>query len=370
VTNKSSLNINVGERYNNIPANHPEEFSIKDVSVHSMKEDLEIIKNPTLVRQEPAPLPVSYRPKNTSPLKISPFLEKTGSASTTPVPPKKPENIAGKPAAKQLLEPAETDSFKPGASKKIFVFSTIFLSVIALGVGSYYFWLIRGKNAEPPVEELEAVIPDSAPAAEEPSLPAAVIKPETKTEELKENTIVLDLENSNPTAIKTAIKNQIEKLPKESFVKPVEFNLKDSRNNLLDFSLFAKKSGMTFTQNLSAYLGESFSLLAFYDGSNLGTGLIIESKNDSFLAQRLLEKELTLTKDLNVLFLTAAPKETRKVSFSSFAYKDISLRYFNLISPEKLSIDYAVAKNNLIIGTTRNTFLALYDFLLDKLDAE
>jgi hypothetical protein len=372
--NKSNLNINNGERSNVLTNNSPaEEFSIESAPIHSMKKDLEMIKNPAMIRQESAPLPVSSNlkytssPKISSFPKISPFLEKANLAPTVLVSQKKPENMAAKFMAEQLPEPekkGDEDDFSRRATlKKVFVFSIIFLSVIALGIGSYYFWLVRGKSSEPLAEEPEVIIPVSAPV-EEPSLPVAVIEPEIKTTEPKENTLVLDLGNLTSAEIKIEIKNQIEKLSKESFNKPVEFKLRDSQNNLINFSSFAEKSGLTFTQNLLAYLGESFSLFAFNDGPNLGTGLIVESKNDSLLTQEIRKEEAALPKDLDVLFLPAAPKEIKKVSFSSFGYKDMLLRYFNLISQEKLSIDYAVVKNKFIIGTTRNTLTALYDWLL------
>lgn len=362
--NKSNININNGERSNVLTNNFPaEEFSIESAPIHSMKKDLEMIKNPTMIRQESAPLPVFSNLKYTSSPKISPFLEKAGPAPTVLVSQKKPENITASSANEQSPEQETSDFSSKFNLKKVFVFSIIFLSVIALGIGSYYFWLVRGKISEPLAEEPEVIIPVSAPV-EEPSLPVAVIEPEIKTTEPKENTLVLDLGKLTSAEIKTEIKNQIEKLSKESFNKPVEFKLRDSQNNLINFSSFAKKSGLIFTQNLLAYLGESFSLFAFNDGPNLGTGLIVESKNDALLTQEIRKEEAVLPKELDVLFLIAAPKEIKKVSFSNFTYKDMPLRYFNLISQEKLSIDYAVAKNKFIMGTTRNTLIALYDWLL------
>jgi hypothetical protein len=363
--NKNNLNVNVGEHYGATTNNPPlEKFSVENVPIHSMKKDLEMIANPSLLRPESSS---SATPnfQSASASKISPFLERPDSVLAGPPSQKKPENLAVQSILEQSLETEESTSSKKDALKKVLVFSIIFLSLIALGVGSYYFWLVRGKEAEPIAEE-----PLAVPPAAEPSLPAAVVEPEIKIAEPKENTLVLDLANSTPAKIKLEIKNQIEKLPKESFDKPLEFKLRDSKNNLIDFSLFAKKSGLTFAQSLSTYLGESFSLLVFNDGSNLGTGLIIESKNDLPLAQELRKKETALPKDLNVIFLAAMPQAIKKVSFSDSTYKDISLRYFNLISPEKLSIDYAVAKNKLIIGTTRNTFLAFYDWLSLKLNTQ
>lgn len=366
--NKNNLNINVGERYNVSSNNKPaEEFSIENVPIHSMKKDLERIDNPAMMRQESAPLPASSHPSYASSSKISPFLEKANLTPAAPVSQRKIENITNKSIAEQLPEPEGDDFSRQDTLKKIFVFSIIFLSVVALGIGSYYFWLVRGEKSEPVAQEPEAIIPVSLPI-EEPFFPAAVVEPVTMPEEPKENILVLDLATLTSAEIKTEIKNQIDKLPKESFNKPAKFKLKDSQNNLLDFSLFAKKSGITFAQSLSTYLGEPFSLFAFNDGPNMGTGLIIESKNDSLLVQELLKKEAALTKDLDVLFLTAAPEITKTISFSSSTYKDIALRYFNLISPEKLTVDYAVAKNKLIIGTTKNTIYALYDLILSQPD--
>lgn len=358
--NKSSLNINNGEHYNSLMNDLPaKEFSAENTPIHSMQKDLEMLKNPPAINRESPPLPVSPDSKYTSSAKISPFLEKADLAPIVSASQEKSkESLAGGKVPKQEM----SGSSKPSASKKVFVFFIILLSLIALGFGSYYFWLIRGEKTEILSEESPTANPVSNPI-EESASPTAIVEPEIKTEEIKENVIVLDLENSNSAKIKTEIRNQIEKLPRESFNKPVEFKFRDLQNNSLNFSLFAKKSGLAFSQNLLNYLGESFSLFAFNDGSNLGTGLIIESKNDPLLTQEMLKEEAALPKHLDVLFLPDVPSKTTKVSFSNFTYKDISLRYFNLISQEKLSIDYAIVKNKFLVGTTRNTFIALCDWL-------
>lgn len=363
--NKSSLNINVGGQRPVPTDKRPtNEFPIENVPIYSMKKDLEMIGNPEMMRPESAPLPISSNPQPNFPSRISPFLEKTSSNPIVPLSQKKVGNLVNKIPTEQTLESETSDSSSEFDLKKVFVFSIIFLSVIALGIGSYYFWLVRGNEPEqPPTQEL----PTAAPVEETP-LPAAIVEPEIKITAPQENTLVLDLKNSTPAKIKTELKNQIEKLPKESFTKPVEFKIRDSQNNLVNFSDFAEKSGLTFAKSLSAYLGESFSLFAFDNGSALGTGLMVESKNDAVLARELLRKEAVLPKDLGVLFLIAAPATTKRVSFSNFTYKDATLRYFNLISPEKLSVDYTVKKNKLIIGTTKAAHLAIYDWLLLKPD--
>lgn len=394
----------VGERNNNSPT---ENFSIENVPVYSMKKDLEIIANPVMTNQNSAPSSVSLNPRYTSTPKSSSFLKKP---ETTPTPtisisPKKSEAVnkpamihlrssspvsasleytspskispfleeteaAKKPTAnKEPLNQELSESSKQNVLKKVFIFSIILLSLAALGVGSYYFWLARGEKSEIISEKSVITVPIST-SIEEPSLPAAIVEPDIKAEGPKENVLILDLANSNLAEIKTAIENQIKKLPRESFNEPIEFKLRDSQNNLLLFSSFAKKSNMAFPQSLSAYLGESFSLFFFNDGSHLGTGLIIESKNDSLLAQAVFKEELSLPKNLDVLFLPTAPEKTSSISFSNSIYKDTPMRYFNLISQEGLSIDYAVAKNKFIIGTTRNTFAALFDWLLLQLEAK
>lgn len=364
--NKNILEANTKEHRSTPAGNQPvKEFPIQNIPVHSMKRDLEIIDNPDLLyEQENAPLPVASDPQTVaSTPKTSPFLEKTSLPPIIPTSWKKPENSAVLSAEKPPLQPEMAHPSGKFDLKKVFVFSIIVLSAIALGVGSYYFWLIGGEDSEPQTTEPALTVPAPLPVAE-PEPPAVVIEPEIKIEQPKENTIVLDLASSTPAKIKTEIKNQIEKLPAESFAKPVEFKLRDPQNNLINFSSFAGKSGIAFAQNLSAYLGESFSLFAFHNGSTLATGLIIESKNDSILTQELLKREAVFPKELDVLFLIPAPATTKDTSFSNFTYKDVTLRYFNLISPEKLTIDYAVVKNKLIIGTTKATHLALYDWLL------
>lgn len=373
--NKINSEVNIEENYTTSKNNPPSEnFSLENVPIFSMKNDLELIKNPKTktLQEKSAPLPPSSKLPLTSSIKVNPFpvvnnpfLEATGSISESPDSQKKPAPILS--SEKQLPEKEASDSLEQFDLKKVFVFSTLLLSLIALGIGSYYFWLVRGEKSEV-VSEEPATIPSIPVPIEESSLPTAIVEPVTETVTTRENTLVLDLENSDSAGIKIALKNQIKNLPQDLSGKPVEFKIRDSQNNLITFSSFAEKSGLTFFQNLSAYLGESFSLFIFNDGPNLGTGLIVESKNDLILAQELLKEEQYLPKDLDVFFLLDVPQQTKSASFSNFVYRDTTLRFFNLISEEELSIDYTVAKNKLIIGTTRNTLTALYDWLLLSLE--
>lgn len=374
--NKNNLDVNIEENYTTSKNNPPSEnFSIENVPIFSMKNDLELIKNPKTktLHQKSTPLPPSSKLPLTSSIKVNsfpvinnPFLEATNSISESSDSQKKPAPVLS--SEKQLPKKETSDSLEQFDLKKVFVFSTILLSLIALGIGSYYFWLVKREKSEVIPKEEPAIIPSVPAPIEEPSLPTAVIEPAIETEETRENILVLDLENSDSAKIKMTLKDQIEKLPKNLSGKPLELKIRDSQNNLINFSSFAEKNGLAFSQKLSAYLGESFSLFVFNDGPNLGIGLIVESKNDLILAQELLKEELYLPKDLNVLFLLDVPQKTKSTSFSNFVYRDITLRFFNLISQEELSIDYAVAKNKLIIGTTRNTFTALYDWFLLTLE--
>ena len=358
--NKSSLNINVGDHYSNLTRSLPdEEFSLENVPVHSMKKDLEMISNPALMHQYSSPPPISSNFNPASSPKISPFLERTTLASPISRPEKVPPSLVDEqPSA---LE--ETGSSKKFDLKKVFVFSTIFLSLIALGVGSYYFWLVRGKSSEVVTEEPEIASLLPAPV-EEPSLPAAIVEPVViPPEKPKENIITLSLENSTRLALKESLASQVKALADLPLITPVEIKVQDAKNNPIALQVFAEKTGITFIKDVSAYLGENFRLFVFSDGQQLGLGLVLESKNDTSLIKELLKKEPLLVENLDVLFLEKFTKPV-KVSFNSSVYKDFSVRYFNIISQEKLSIDYTAAKNKLLIGTTRKTLAALGDWLL------
>jgi len=367
--NKSSLNVNTGEHYNASTNNAPaEEFSIGDAPTYSMKKDLELITNPEILNKKSAPLLIPSKPKyasspkvNSFPMINSPFLETADPSPSAPVSQKKPAPVLS--PAKQLPTPNAIRERSIMEKTKTFFKSNCSEESGVSCFGSCYFWLVRGEKPEEVISEEPETIPSIPAPIEESPLPTAIVEPAVKTEEPKENTLVLDIENADSAKIKTAIKNELEKLPQESSGKPVEFKFRDTQNNLIAFSLFAKKSGLAFSQNLLPYLGESFSLFIFNDGPNVGTGLVIESKNDPLLTQEILKEELYLSKDLDVLFLLDVPQKTMSTSFSNFTYRDTTLRFFNLISQEKLSIDYSVAKNKFLIGTTRNTFTALYDWL-------
>jgi len=211
-------------------------------------------------------------------------------------------------------------------------------------------------------------MPLPAPTEESASLPTAIVEPAVQPEELKETTIILDLENSTKIILKESLKSQIEKLTDVPSTIPLELKVRDSKNKPISFQIFAEKTGITFAKDVSAYIGESFRFYVLKNGSQLSLGLILESKNDTLLAKEILKKEPLLIGNLNILLLEKFKVPT-KISFSdNNTYKDLSVRYFNIISPEKLTIDYAFAKNKLFFGTTRSTIYALYDLILSQSD--
>jgi len=76
-------------------------------------------------------------------------------------------------------------------------------------------------------------------------------------------------------------------------------------------------------------------------------------------------EELKLVEELYPLFLedVVIPKE--KMVFKDNNYKGVDIRYFNLTPDQQTTIDYALTKNQLIIGMSKNTAWAVIDKVLD-----
>ena len=75
----------------------------------------------------------------------------------------------------------------------------------------------------------------------------------------------------------------------------------------------------------------------------------------------LLAEEVNLPDQLSPLFFTTGYQKNKP--FNTNTYKTLEIRFSNIISPEKLSIDYAILENKLLIGTTKATIRALIDKL-------
>ncbi len=163
--------------------------------------------------------------------------------------------------------------------------------------------------------------------------------------------------------MKKIIQSYAEKVSQSGITKSVEFVVVDKQNNPLSFQKFAQKMGLTLPSTILMQLKPEFSLFIYNDSGKVRLGLAIKIQNNRQIKKSFLNEEEKLPQDLQSLFLTTQYTLKKKSFFHNGQYKDINIRYNNIISPKVLSIDYAITQNNLVIGTTKETTRAILDLL-------
>jgi hypothetical protein len=398
---------------NKINLSQKNDLPLEDLPIQTMKKDLEEIKNPGLIKpeaeyQEAKPHFLSIeREKLTETQKSSPFLDFSNkekiSIEKSEFKPELPKKTAVDSRVKIVetaprsvkISPNETylqsntvktefpnNSVQPVVQKnqaekpavktekdqrmrhinlgKTIIIVLAFLIIAASVGGGYYFWVTRQKNEiviAPSTIESEPIIESEPELKPEPiMIPPTVIKFSTSEPNI--------FEISTATAASGSIKENLQELAAKVALSgislPVEFNVVDVNKKPIAFKDFAKLSGITFSQALLANLSGNFSLFIYNDGGATRTGLVIDSKYPTKLKYLMMAEEKTLAKSVDPIFLATNYTLADK-TFASSDYKGTIIRYINIISPEDLSVDYAMSKNKLIIGTTKMTLRSIID---------
>ncbi len=358
------------------------EFKPSDIPVHTMLGDLNELEHP----KKSAPLSADQVPQPaiqanlTEAQKTSPFLnqmQNSGSPSQDSSRLKiYAETEVSKPPVKKIdVSEVKKDLFikpekkLPEAPKKetgqdrnigkLIGAIAIVLIIIALGGSGYYFWITKQKNLKN-----NSV---SKPIIETPIEPEPVAvdppKENPKFSLKKPNYLQVDLAATDPDTLKNAVAENVKEVEKEGVTGPVEFIVVDKENNPIGFSIFSKKIGLVFSKNILTALKDTFSLFVYKDGDNYRLGISLDYKEDVNLKSLMLLEEPRLLTGLKPLFLDTPYAPIKLKRFSNNTYKNLPVRYLNIISPEYLSIDYAISPKTILIGTTRLTTKMIVDRL-------
>lgn len=360
------------------------DLPIEDLPVHTMKKDLEAIKNPELAKaeneyQEAAsrPQPIN-REKLTEAQKSSPFLDFPAPKKSTPEDAElrmetAKSNISDSriklvdsseksvPKPENTIFAPEENAYQPEKHphhidfSKVFAGAIIALVIAIIAGGGYYFWTTRQGTQEivvtPPVIE-----PEPEPASEpEP-------KPVAKFSTDKLNNLTIDVAAATSIAIKELLQNTVKDMADDKITSPVEFVVADLNATPVAFKDFASIMGITFSPALAANLSDTFSLFIYNDNAVARLGLVIDSNDPVKLKSLMTLEEKTLAKAVSPIFLVSDYTLANK-PFASSEYKDLTIRYMNIISPEDLTVDYAIYNNKLVIGTTKMTLRSVVDYL-------
>jgi hypothetical protein len=382
-TNSPAVPINLNQKNN---------FSVDDLPVHTMAEDIARMKNPDAFKAPVIETKTVAPETLTSKQKTSPFLGFDDNYSNQESF-KKTEEIAVASQPSQSLQPKNISSGNADMSKAIGNFapkstqniehppvlikkdtlvkfnwkiiSLFFLSIVLLGGLAFSSYILLKKKSTQPTKTSSEV--KVAPSSGNNNTVAT----QTTSETIPATTQTLSYSQDSPNylfinagydsadKIKNLLQQYIQKVAQEGYAKPVEFIVTDETNAPMPFSAFSTKLGLKISQNVLLNLNNNFRLFVFNDSSVTRIGLTIDSKNDVVLAKALLGEEKILAEEINPIFFTTDYKKDKL--FGDSSYGGAKIRYQNIISPENLSVDYSIYKNKLIIGTTKLTLRAIVD---------
>lgn len=331
------------------------DYVIENIPIHTMAKDIQTIENPSIKK--------TLYPEKDDQAKLTPELNNKQKSSPFLNPSEKvifsdetrPKSNPDYSQINKVIQPkinsiSETNS--SSASRSLFVV-IILLIIIFIGAGTYYFITTQDTALVNPNLEEDLAKPN---AVVESATPASSISSE------KPNYLVIDVATANPTAIKKALEKNAQAVLASGLQVPIEFIVVDAQNSPISFSDFAAMSNLAFAEKIMAQLEKNFSLFFFNDRGNIGLGLNLKTLDPLLLKNQLSQEEPLLHSQLPPLFLY--PQFTPPTTpFQNHTYKNHTIRYQNLISAQKLSIDYAFQEKSLIIATTQLTMEALLDRL-------
>jgi hypothetical protein len=337
--------------------------------IHTMKKDLKNLENPDYSKGnyfQPVPSG-DNRAAEAKKTTVSPFLSQLGQTN-------KNEKIIELPKDTEKSDISGEIEEKKGLGKTIILAIAIFI-VLAVGIGSYYFWITQADKLDIK-GKIGSIFKKSSPSAViTETLPSESSTDNEKNDNVditaefpaifaadKPNYLSLDFENSSPEELKNGLKDYADKVSKSGLFSAVEFIITDAKNNPVAFSDFSKKIGLTLSENILAQLGKNYSLFIYNDQGEMRLGLTVFVVNETSFRSALVQEEINLPESLKTLFLASSYTIEKKV-FSESKYREISTKYLNIVSPENLSTDFAIYKNQWVIGTTKMTLRAILDYM-------
>jgi hypothetical protein len=364
--------------------NPPDDIKANNIPVYTMKQDLENSGKPEAQQQvflEKEPESTQQAIFFTEKQKRSPFLssenvqsqpkkatwsgsipeKETASPSSAPPMPASPNYPYLKKETASKKEPLvimEDEKPKPAWRKVILSALTLFI-ILIFGFGGYYFW-INQQNID---------IPNVST-----NLPPVLTQEKLSYSTENPNYLSIDINTADAAKIKSSIDKYAQEIIGDKVATPVEFIISDQKNEPVLFSTFAQKIGISFSSQLTSLLDDTFSLFIYNDNGQTKLGLAIylkpgEQVQHLVQTAALTKEEPDLADELKSLFLVSSYTIEKK-PFSQSSYNGTEIRYLNILSPEDLSVDYAIFDNQLLIGTTRMTLRSEIDYLKNQTGIE
>jgi len=281
--------------------------------------------------------------------RVSPFsgnvLKKPSdaAASSSPVPLR--NNHAGKSPMKSRV------SIKKRSVISKFIISAIIILIIAsVALGSYILWKTRNSD------KIEPKPPEEVPIEK----PQPTETPIEKYSSENPNYLSIDTESATSESISQLLKQTASEIKESENGKLFEFVVTDANNNPLSFSIFSYLFKISLSPEILDSLEENFSLYFYRDNENVRLGAAVDIQDTEAISSEISKEENALVSELQPLFLSNPFSEIGE-SFNTSQYKDFQIRYINLNEDNTLSVDYSIAGDKLIIGTSKDTARAIID---------
>jgi len=237
-----------------------------------------------------------------------------------------------------------------GAGKIIALVLSIVI-ILTLAGGAYYFFFYK--------------VTETAPV----NVPK-IIQPKIEIPVVENNPKYLNLDFETSASSENAIKkmqNYISEFKKEGNLKSIEYVIADLKNNPETFTNFTDRLGLAMPDSFLSLIGRGMRFFIVNDNGNTGIGMILESKDDILLKEELLKLEADSFKYVSLILPnTEIEAPLDPIIFKKTTYRGVENRYFNVVSPFELSIDYIISKNKLFIGTTQMTIQKIYDLIEEE----
>lgn len=341
----------------------PENFSIR-----TMKDDLLSLQNGTMpIASSSVPVEKISEEKpfdrlrpmqQTQETPASNFSQTAGPFIKEGLPQERPAVATQKTPVPEEIYYSEKPAEPVDIVYKITLGAIVLLAIAIIGLGGYYFLVVKKQNqAAPvvsPVVSKESTI--EVMEEEKPPVPVAPVKQSPAY-------LSLDTASLSTDEIKAAIISKTKETEISGATNLAEFIIVDTNNNPISFPIFALAAKINLPATILDDLSEKFSFFIYKDKDAVRLALAVTAKEKNELPSKMLAQEKTLSKDLEFLFLDLKPTLTENV-FKSGAYKEASVRFLNFSSPANTSIDYSIFKNTLLIGTSQFSLRAVIDKLL------
>ena len=329
---------------------------VEEMPIHTMAEDLQ---DPTGSIAKAAASQEKIIDQNISQnlgekQKSSPFLNPAGTPELSPKQPM--ENIQRNPVLKTngALEIHMDEKSSKGT---VLAITIALLILLIAGAGTYYFLTTR-KTETPEISQEQI---ETSEIIKDEELESGIKEDFSST---KPNYLALDAATINQASFKELLSKKAEMITGAGATAPIEFIVTDGQNNPLGFADFAKMVGINLPTSIIENLNKDFSLFIINDSSAPGIALAIGALNPTDLRINILQDEPMLSSQLGAILLPEYEPST--IPFKDHIYQGQAVRYQNLISPQKLAVDYAVTETQLIFATTKVTIESIIDKLSSK----